>query len=148
MRSRRLRYRLKIISLGARLCCPRCGAKSLFSGFFTLRATCLYCQSRFERSPGDAYGGVYVNLLVSEVLSLTGFFFSQEFTQIATELLLIFWLLFSLVFMLLFYRHARGIWIAIRYLTGGVYPDPDYEREYIHPANAADIAEPRSPERE
>jgi hypothetical protein len=31
------------------------------------------------------------------------------------------------------YPFARGLWVAFLYLTGGVYADPDYEREYIAP---------------
>lgn len=146
MRSRKLRSRLQTIMRGARLRCPHCGAKGMFLDLVTLRETCPYCLCRFERAQGGFYGGVYVNLAISEILSLTGFFTTREFTTISTEALLIFWLVFSLVFMLLFYRHARGIWIALLYLAEQVYPDPDYEREYIRPKE--DMPQPRSPERE
>lgn len=146
MRSRKLRSRLQPILRGARLRCPHCGAKGMFLDFVTLRETCPYCLSRFERAHGGFYGGVYINLAIGEVISLTGFFTMRDLTTIATEVLLMFWLAFSLVFMLLFYRHARGIWIALLDLAGQVYPDPDYEREYIRPKE--DLPQPRSPERE
>jgi hypothetical protein len=44
---------------------------------------------------------------------------------------LIFWISFNIVFIVLFYRHARGLWVSIAYLTGGVYPDQDYEQQYV-----------------
>ncbi|MFN8563208.1 MAG: hypothetical protein U0703_16710 [Anaerolineae bacterium] len=46
---------------------------------------------------------------------------------------LVFWVIFNVVFIAVFYRHARSLWIGTSFLTGGVYADPDDEREYQRP---------------
>jgi hypothetical protein len=43
------------------------------------------------------------------------------------------WVPYILAFTVLFYRRARGLWVGVMFMTGGVYPDPDYEREYFAP---------------
>ena len=36
---------------------------------------------------------------------------------------MIFWVTFNLIFVVLFYRHSRALWVAISYLSNGVYAD-------------------------
>lgn len=98
-----------------------------------MREKCPYCQSRFERSPGDTIGGVYINVALAELSALAGFFTVDAVLHPPILHQLYFWIPYVLVFCALFYRHARGLWLAVLHLTGAIYPDPDYEREYISP---------------
>ncbi|PJF21412.1 MAG: hypothetical protein CUN56_11225 [Phototrophicales bacterium] len=111
--------------------CPECERGGLFVNHFQMRATCAYCDARFFRDPGDAMGAVFINVVISELSALAGFFFVHQAIHPPMILQLLFWIPYVLLFSLWFYPIARGMWVAILYLTGGVYADLDYEREYI-----------------
>ena len=112
------------ILLGALLRCPNCEKGSMFSGLFTIRDTCPVCGARFERQQGESVGGTVINLVLAEVLSIGGFFVSQALFNPPLAFQLVFWIAFNLIFVVLFYRHARGMWVSVAYLSGDVYPDP------------------------
>jgi uncharacterized protein (DUF983 family) len=130
MRLRRLLYALNVLKKGLRLRCPHCGRGKIFMSAFKAHDTCPYCQSRYERNDGDSFGGMYINISLAEITAIFGFFVVEGLTEIPAMWQLPFWVVYTIVFSLLFYRPARSLWIAIMYLTGGVYPDPDYMREY------------------
>src|SRR5690349_16880125 len=130
MRLRRVLSTLNILKTGLRMRCPNCGRGKLFAHKFKMCETCPYCQSRYERGNGEALGGMYVNVALAQITAIFGFFAVDALTDIPAMWQLPFWVVYTIIFCLLFYRPARGIWIAVIYLTGGVYPDPDYMREY------------------
>lgn len=127
---------LRKLGVGLRLRCPVCEQGRMFTGLFRLHPTCPYCLSRYERGSGDAIGGVYINVALAEITALMGFFTVHTLFSPPIYAQLFIWVPYILVFVLLFYRHARGLWIGVLFLTGAVYPDPDYTREYIAPAAA------------
>lgn len=116
--------RLHKLWTGFRLRCPNCEKGAMFDGLFTLRDTCPVCNVRFERSDGESLGGMMLNLVAVELVTVGGFILSQWLLEPPLMAQLVFWTLFNLVFIFVFYRHARGLWIAVTYLTGGVYADP------------------------
>jgi uncharacterized protein (DUF983 family) len=139
MRSRKLssiRHKLRV---GFTLRCPACEQGKLFTGrgrdHFKMEATCPYCHARFERTSGEMIGGVYINVAVAELLAVAGFFVSHALLAPPPLYQVLFWVPFVVIFSLLFYRRARGLWVAVMYLGGAVYPDPDYTREYYGPAD-------------
>jgi uncharacterized protein (DUF983 family) len=111
--------------VGARLRCPNCEEGRMFSGIFHMHPTCPVCGVRFERSSGESLGGMMLNLVAAELLTVGGFFGSYIALGSPTDMtpLIVFWLLFDLLFVLAFYRPARGIWTAVTYLTSGLRPD-------------------------
>jgi uncharacterized protein (DUF983 family) len=113
------------LKAGALLRCPNCEEGRLFTGLFQMRATCPVCHVRFERSSGESLGGMMVNLVVAELLTLVGFFGSYFLLGSPADMtpLLIFWLVFDVLFVLGFYRPARGMWVAVTYLTSGLRAD-------------------------
>ncbi|MEO8609151.1 MAG: DUF983 domain-containing protein [Chloroflexota bacterium] len=121
----KLFYYLRKLFIGLILRCPNCERGKMFTGLFTMRETCPYCNARFERKQGESVGGTLINLSFAELLSISGFFISEALFHPPLAFQLIFWVAFNILFVLLFYRHARGMWVAIAYLSGGVYPDPD-----------------------
>lgn len=98
-----------------------------------MNATCPYCGVRFEREEGESVGGMYINLAFAELFTVGGYFLVNALFHPPFLPHIIFWTAFNVLFVLLFYRHARSLWIGISYLTGGVYADPDEQKEYTHP---------------
>jgi uncharacterized protein (DUF983 family) len=115
--------------LGLLLRCPNCEQGHMFHGLFQMDATCPYCGARYERREGESIGGTLVNLCIAELLSIGGYFLSEALFHPPLAFQLIFWITFNIAFVVLFYRHARGIWVSIVYLSGGVYPDEDYQKD-------------------
>jgi uncharacterized protein (DUF983 family) len=119
-------HTLHKLKTGFALRCPICE-----QGRLGMRQTCLYCQSRFERSPRDKIGGLYLSALAAQVTAVGGFLLVESLFHISPLLQLVFWIPYSIVFALLFYPRARGLSVALNALRGRVYPDFDCERQYI-----------------
>jgi uncharacterized protein (DUF983 family) len=133
MRSQSLSYIVHTFSIGLRLRCPNCNQGRLFQRGFHMHETCPYCDVRFTRGSGDTVGSVYINLALAELTAVIGFFTLHTLIDMPILHQLFIWIPYVLVFTLAFYRQSRGLWVVIVYLTGGLYPDPDYTREYINP---------------
>ena len=113
---------------GFRLRCPNCERGRLFPGRFNLfrmEKICPECGVRFERSDGEGIGGMFINLGLAEILAFAGFFTTEAVFHppLLTQILV--WGGFNVIFCLLFYRHARGLWVGVLYLTGSVYTDAE-----------------------
>jgi len=132
-------HRLHVMWTTFRLRCPNCERGRIFTGLFAMNKTCPYCGVRFERESGESVGGMYINLALAELLTMGGFFIINALFALPFVPHLIFWIAFNIIFIAVFYRHARSLWISISYLTGGVYADPDEEREYHHPSDELDL---------
>jgi uncharacterized protein (DUF983 family) len=109
--------------LGFTLRCPNCRQGKMFDGLFKMVTTCPNCGVVYERLSGEYIGGMFINLGVAETLSVVGFFIAEFAFKPPLVPHLIFWAAFNVLFVVLFYRHARGLWVAINYLTSGVYAD-------------------------
>jgi len=124
-------YYLNVLLTGTRLRCPHCGQGKMSRGLLHMDKTCPYCGVRWERQSGESVGGMYINLGFAELTALGGFFLADALFHPPFVPHLVFWVVYNILFCLLFYRHARGMWVAISYLTGGVQMDADYEREHM-----------------
>lgn len=146
MRSKSPSYVFHKLKIGFQNRCPECEQGRIFARRFQINAMCPYCHSRFERSSGDAIGGVYINVALAEFTAMTGFFITQWLFEPSVTVQLAIWLPFILIFCIAFYRPTRGLWVGIMYLTGGIYPDPDYMREYIAPQTLPMDRTPHEPQ--
>lgn len=119
------------LAVGMFLRCPNCERGRMFTGLFAMRETCPYCNARFERQQGESIGGTLINLSLAEIFTVGGFFVAEALLHPPFGLHLAFWITFNILFVILFYRHARGMWVGVSYLAGGVYPDEatDWKRE-------------------
>jgi len=127
MAKRSLGETLHKLRVGLALRCPNCEQGRMFDGLFGMRRECDVCGVRFERHDGESVGGMYLNLGIAELIAIPGYFIVNALFHPPFLPHLIFWFVFTLVFCALFYRHARGLWVGISYLTGSVQRDADYE---------------------
>ncbi|MGJ3238858.1 MAG: DUF983 domain-containing protein [Anaerolineae bacterium] len=115
---------LKTLWTGFRLRCPHCQQGQMTDGWFALRETCAVCGVRFERKSGESAGASIIWVSVLPILAMM-IFFTFELTNPDISL----WIsagvpiAFTLIAGVAFYRNVRGLWIAVTYLTGGVYAD-------------------------
>lgn len=114
------------LAVGLALRCPNCEQGRMFDGLFKMRRECDVCGVRFERRSGESIGGMYVNLGLAEMIAIPGFFLVHALFEPPFLPHLLFWFAFTVVFCTLFYSRARGLWVAISYLTGGVQTDSEY----------------------
>jgi uncharacterized protein (DUF983 family) len=120
---------IHVLWIGLTLRCPNCERGRTFSGLFSANKTCSNCGVRFERQDGESVGGMYFNLGLAELTTLGGFFIVHALFQPPFLPHIIFWVVYNIVFCALFYRHARSLWMAISFLTGGVYHDSESRNE-------------------
>jgi uncharacterized protein (DUF983 family) len=125
------RHVLHVLWVGLTLRCPACERGRTLSGLFSVNKTCSNCGVRFEREDGESVGGMYINLGLAEMTTLGGFFFVHALFQPPIIPHMLFWVAYNIAFCTLFYRHARSLWMAVSYLTGGVYRDGDVPSEQI-----------------
>jgi uncharacterized protein (DUF983 family) len=126
MEKKSLFYYLHKLWLGLTLRCPHCGKGKTFTGLFKFQRVCPDCGVRFERLSGESVGGMYINLGAAELLSIVGYFVFEALFHPPFWFQMTFWIAFNVIFVLLFYRHSRSLWVAIAYLTGGVYTDTEH----------------------
>ncbi len=128
-----VRYSLRALGRGARLRCPECGQGDIFERGLHMHEVCAYCGVRFERAPGEALGAAYLLGALTLVTTLTGVLLIDVVLDADPTPFIAVWIAITLLINLVLYRRLRGLWIGVLYLTGGVYADQDYEREYIAP---------------
>ncbi len=97
----------------------------MFSGLFKMNPTCPQCNARFERRDGESLGGMAINLILAETLTVGGLIITELTVKPSLVFQLLFWSAFNILFVVFFYRHARGLWVSVAYLSGGVYADGD-----------------------
>jgi uncharacterized protein (DUF983 family) len=122
MKLRRIIHKLLI---GLLLRCPNCERGRMFNGLFQMNALCPECGARFERREGESVGGMAINLILAELLTVGGLIVTELTVKPSLVFQLSFWIVFNILFVVFFYRHARALWVSTVYLSGGVYPDPE-----------------------
>ena len=110
------RRALTLLWRGLCLRCPRCGAQSLFRGWFAMHERCTVCQLRFEREQGYFVGAMYINYGVTAVLALAGYYALEWWGRLSFGQQLGLWCGFSIVFPLFFFRYARSLWLSFDYI--------------------------------
>lgn len=123
---------------GIRLRCPNCEQGRIFPRWHLLRIkpTCDVCGVRYERLDGESVGGMMFTLGIIPPVAIAGFFLVDWLTPLSIPVNAALWLVFILLGVTLMYRHSRAAWVAVSYLTGGVYADDppamsDAQREQI-----------------
>ncbi len=114
---------LRILSLGLLLICPACRHGRMFRSLFTMNVRCPVCGVIFERDAGEVTGGMAINMTLTSTIGFVGGGLLGFFTDLPPIVLIVVVGSVTLAFGLLFYRHARGLWTSILYLTGSIFED-------------------------
>jgi len=109
--------------VGGTLRCPNCEQGHMFTGLLAMRRVCPVCGVLFERQSGDSVGAMYINMGITTMTALGGFFLANTLFHPPMGPHIVFWVAYTLIFTTLFHRHARGISVAIYYLTVGLQKD-------------------------
>ncbi|KAB8143866.1 DUF983 domain-containing protein [Chloroflexia bacterium SDU3-3] len=113
---------LRVLTQSLLLTCPACQHGNMFRSGFRMNVRCPVCHVVFERDSGELTGGLAINATLTMAIAMVGagFAFSPEVPIIPLVLLLAG---IVVLFPLVFYRHARGLWVGILYLTGSMFED-------------------------
>jgi uncharacterized protein (DUF983 family) len=114
---------LRILTLGLLLICPACWHGRMFRSFFTMNVRCPVCGVIFERDAGEITGGMAINATLTSTIAFVGGGLLGVYTDLPALTLIVIAAFITVGFGLLFYRHARGLWTSILYLTGSIFED-------------------------
>lgn len=114
----------RLLGRGARLRCPRCGHRPIFTGWFGILAGCPLCGLRFEREQGYFVGAIYLNYAATTVIAVTGYFLLDWLVGLSLERQLLLWGAFCVLFPLWFFRYSKSFWLAFDYFF-----DPEEARD-------------------
>jgi hypothetical protein len=87
-----------------------------------MNVRCPVCHVIFERDGGEITGALAINVTLTMLIALIGAAAAFS-SDIPIMPLLLVMSGIIIVFPLWFYRHARGLWIGIIYLTGSMFED-------------------------
>ncbi len=114
----------KALSAAVRLACPRCGARTLFRGAFTMHERCAVCELKFEREPGYFVGAIYINYGVTTILMIAGFLLLDAWIHPTITAQIVGWGAFGIGFPLWFFRYSKSLWLAIDHFLSPEDEDP------------------------
>lgn len=120
----------RMLRNGVNLKCPACREEPLFHSFFKMPKKCGKCGYVYEREAGYFIGAIYINMIVTLLTVVLGYYAALGLFEPRLSSQIIFWGLFSAVFPVLFFRTTRGLWVNFDYhVTGksGSHEHPDCE---------------------
>ena len=97
----------KALSTAVRLACPRCGARTLFRGVFSMHERCAVCDLKFEREPGYFVGAIYINYAVTAVITIAGFLLLDACARLSITMQIVTWSAFGIAFPLCSFATRR-----------------------------------------
>ena len=95
----------------------------MFRSLFVMNVRCPVCGVIFERDAGEVTGGMAINTALTSTFALVVGGVMGVVTDIPAGALIVLLGIATVGFGLLFYRHARGLWTSILYLTGSIFED-------------------------
>lgn len=120
---------LNTLVRGIRGRCPRCGVGKVRQGMYGLVEKCPHCQARLERSAGESTGAMMLTLSSVPLPALLIAMWLYSRYQPNVALLVGGLVLGTIGAILLVHRYARGAWLAITHLSGGLLTDEEYQAQ-------------------
>ena len=109
----------RMLHNGVNLKCPAWRHEPLFHSFLRMPEKCGKCGYVYEREPGYFIGAIYINMIVTLLTVVLGFYAALWLLDPRLSNQIIFWGLFSVVFPVLFFRTTRGLWVNFDYYITG-----------------------------
>ena len=110
---------------GFRLQCPGCRSRPLFRSFFDMHQKCSGCGYTFEREAGYFVGAIYINIIVTFAIILSGAGLMTWYFAPALSTLIAVWCLFAVLIPLFFFRYSRSVWLNLDHFFSKKNPIPD-----------------------
>jgi Protein of unknown function (DUF983) len=95
----------------------------MFRSRFVMNVRCPVCGVIFERDAGEVTGGMAINMTLTSTVALVSGGLLGVYTDLPAAELIVVVGLITVAIGVLFYRHARGLWTSILYLTGSIFED-------------------------
>jgi uncharacterized protein (DUF983 family) len=108
---------LRALFDGLILRCPQCHRGAIFAHGFQINQRCPNCGLAYERAVGEITGGMGINIAVTLLPLMAAAFVLGVNPAIPLGPVLLGLVAFAILFPIAFYRSARGMWVAITYLT-------------------------------
>ena len=104
---------------------PRCGARGLFSSWFTMREMCPRCGLRVEREEGGFLGAITFNYIATAIawVALLVIWLIVDLPDLHVAALTIASIAVAVLVPLLFWPFSKTIWAAVDYLIYRTSPD-------------------------
>ncbi|HSB09536.1 MAG TPA: hypothetical protein VLM38_08635 [Blastocatellia bacterium] len=106
----------RILRLGIRLKCPRCGLGRLYESPFRMRTRCDYCDLIFEREQGYFVGSIYINVVATESTLLFTLLIYGLVTGTVNEGILSVLVVLAIIVPLTFFHHSRSLWLSFDHI--------------------------------
>ena len=120
----------KKLLLGFFLRCPNCEKGHISDGLFSIRPSCNVCHVVYERQSGESVGASAIWMMGLPILPLILFFVLFAInSEWGLPILLGIPVLVTIIIGALGYRHMRGLWIGVTYLTVGLSADDEVQVE-------------------
>lgn len=113
---------IRVLIQSTSLTCPACQHGRMFRSLSKMNVRCPKCGVIFERDSGEITGAMAINATVTMTLDFMGAG-TIFFVDVPISMLLLSLTAFTVVFPIWFYRHSRGLWVGIIYLTGSMFED-------------------------
>ncbi len=109
---------------GFRLRCPGCRNHPLFRSFFEMHRKCSGCGYAFEREAGYFVGAIYINIIATFAIILSGAGLMAWYLSPALVTMIAVWCFFSVLFPLFFFRYSRSVWLNLDHVFSKKAPLP------------------------
>lgn len=93
--------------------CPYCGAAGIFRTWFELRETCPNCGVEFNREEGYFLGGMAINLVVAEGVTVFIVILLMVFVNLPLLPLEVVAISVAVGLPILFYPYSRMLWMVL-----------------------------------
>ena len=106
--------------------CPRCAARNVWTGWFTLKARCPRCDLRFEAELGGFLGAMTLNYTLALAVwgVMLGVTLAFTVPDVPVGPLVAASVVVLVIVPLWFYPRSKMLWAAIEFLVAR--SDPDY----------------------
>lgn len=84
---------------------------------------CPNCGVKFVRETGEYIVAMYINVFLTEIIFISGYFLLDYYYDLAVVTQLLIWVTFSFFFPVWFYPRSKGMWAGVLSLMGGLYRD-------------------------
>src|SRR2546430_4537690 len=92
---------------GFRKICPNCRQEKMFRSYFKMHDYCPNCGIKYEREPGEYIVAMYINIIATELIFITGYLLTDYFFEWNMWAQIAIWASFNGLFPVWFYPRTK-----------------------------------------